>query len=355
MRILVVGAGPAGLSFALALKELAPENSIVIWDRSDPRKSTGWGITMPSATLDLIGVPVPYHRLDTFYLRYDQRLVIPTAINCVALSRQKLVGALRERCLAADVSINLVANKKRITEADVADFGLVVGADGGSSEVRTNFAEDFGPSTSESSLWHLWLATPKLFGSQLARMFRDYRGALFGAAAYQHSEIASTFVVECTLEGWQRAGLHDCSVDVACKFLAGVFSAELDGQPVHAQAGLGWTRFLRVSARRWWFQNIVLIGDAAHTTHYSKGHGTTAAIQDGVCLARHLAGSHRLDVALTAFEQERRPQVVAAQAKADSSQQWYERFLSDYDHDPGSAALALAAIERARVERLSRR
>lgn len=350
MRVLVVGGGPAALSFALALKQSSAEHSVLIIDHDLPG-SMGWGITLPRDVMKRLEIDVAHRDIDTFHLSHQGRSFLATPIDSVALARHSLVEALRRRCLAFDVSFTSVARKHQIATSDLRDFDLVVGADGANSLVRATFRREFGEFLSESTVRHLWLATSKGFGTGLARLFSNHGHWLFGAAAYQHDESLSTFVVECTEAAWRGAGFSQRSVAEACDVIGEIFNGELDGHRLCAQEGLGWRRFLRVRNACWTFQNVVLIGDAAHTTHFSKGHGTAAAVLDGVCLAKHLATHVGIQEALSSFERERLPQMAAARSKANHSETWYQTLLSDYEKDPNTALKALTDLERGREER----
>lgn len=347
MRVLVLGGGPAGLSFACALKKVNPRCAVRIVDQVQPDDPAGWGITLPPEALKHLGSDDRHHRLDSFYISYDERRFLSASIDLVGLARQTLIGLLRARCEALDVSFDFGSRFERLTERDLARCDVIVGADGANSVIRESFSKAFTTTLVTSPLYYAWLATPRLFGRDVPTIFRGHNGALFGASAYQYSDSLSTFIVECTARGWQRGGFASADDAQACELIASIFAEDLDGQPVVAGRKLRWRRFVRVTNEHWHYRNAVLLGDAAHTTHFSKGYGTAAAMRDGLCLAKHLASSRDLESAFAAFEHDRLPQMAVAQSRASSSQNWYEQLMHSYETQSADAVLdALSHVER---------
>ena len=354
MRILVVGGGPAGLSFALSLMRGDSRHSVLVVDKAESADVSGWGITLTPETLRVIGHDDSCCHLDSFSISFDQQRFLTAPIDVRGIGRQRLVEFLRARCASAGVSFRFGERLDQLAEPELDEFDLVVGADGANSAIRRCFPDAFGETIETSAIYHAWFATPHRFEGQLRRMFRGYQGAVFCASGYQFSPTSSTFIVECTATGLARGDFAAADDREACDLVARIFEEDLEGQPVKIGRNLRWHRFARVSNARWHHRNIVLLGDAAHTTHFSKGYGTVAAIKDGVSLAQRLSEGGSVESAVVAFEQERKPLMTTSQLKAEFAREWYGRLMSLYETESAAAMRdELASVHRRLMDEMS--
>ncbi len=349
MKVLILGAGPAGLTLAYLLKKSDPTRTIRVLDRRQPEDPVGWGITFPTGTLDCVDYDARLHQdVDRALMRYGGQSYLQTPLRYSTISRDALVRFLTERCLGLGVEIRFNTPVARFADLDTSGFDLVAGADGANSVVRQAFAEHFSPSLLKSDLHYTWLATPKLFGHDLPSMFQEHAGALFAAWGYQFSDTHSTFIVECTAKGMQKAALAGLSDEESCRKVAEIFRDELDGQPVIAGRRFRWLNFELLKNKRWHHKNVVLLGDAVHTTHFSKGYGTELAIHDARALAKHLHQAPDLATALSGYERERMPEVARHQAMATSSHNWYGGVLKQWEAgNPAAVRDAIRKVESA--------
>lgn len=352
MNVLIVGAGPAGLTLARFLKGADPSCAVRVIDRRRPDDHVGWGIGLPLATLRQIGHdPSRYHPVRRAQMRYQDRSYAEAPIDVWTIGRDVFVGHLTRTALEMGVEIEFGREVGALEDIDAGGVDLVVGADGVNSSVRRSLEEHFSPSLWTSPLHYTWLATPRLFGDVLPSVFLEHRGALFVAWSYQHSPSQSTWIVECTPSGLEAAGLRDVPGDVFCRRVAELFRTELEGRPVEGGPRWRLRRFQLLRARRWTHGHVALIGDAAHTTHFSRGFGTELAIGDAECLARHLARCASVEAALEAYERERMPEVARHQAMAAAQSNWYRSVIEAYERGsvfavPDAIARAEAAIAK---------
>lgn len=351
MKILIIGAGPAGLTLAYTLKKNDSKHSVQVVERRNPKESAGWGVTFSADSLKGIDYDLDLHRvIKISSVSYKGQEYLKTQVNLMTLARDALLEFLRERCLSVGVDLRFNDHVKTLSNADMSSFDLLVGADGVNSCVRKSFSKSFGPTIIRSTLNHAWMATPKLFGERLANTFQASDEMLFNAWGYQYSESLSSFIVQCTSSGLKKSGLEDLSDEACCSRIARIFEKDLEGRMVIAAKDFRWNTFELLKNKTWHHQNVVIIGDAAHTTHFSKGYGTILAIQDAICLSRHLTTSMDVKSALISFEQERKPEVDLQQSTAIASQNWYETVLRLYETGSTSAVLDAIALAQSSIE-----
>jgi anthraniloyl-CoA monooxygenase len=170
-------------------------------------------------------------------------------------------------------------------------------------------------------------------------MFQASNGVLLNAWAYQYSDSLASFILECTSSGLKKSGLEGLSHSATCNRIAHIFENELEGHPVIAATDFRWNSFKLLKNKSWHYQNVVIIGDAAHTTHFSKGYGTVLAICDAICLTKHLIANSNISAALQSFEKERWPEIELHQSRSASSLKWYETVLRLYESGSTSAVI----------------
>ncbi|MDQ1490682.1 MAG: salicyloyl-CoA 5-hydroxylase, partial [Actinomycetota bacterium] len=334
MRTAVVGGGPGGLFAATLLKLADPSSDVVVFERNRPQDTFGFGVVFSDATLRGIDDvdPVLLRALTDDGVHWDD---IEVRIHgerwrcggngMAAIARMTLLGLLHEQAGAAGVDLRFehdVPDPGRLA----GDYDLVVGADGANSVVRRHFESAMAPSVTVASAKFIWLATTKLFDGLT---FIHERGpdGVFAVHGYPYGPDASTFIVETDEESWRRAGLDAFDVtqapgpsDMASKaYLEALFAGHLDGHPLLVNNSR-WGNFRTVRCARWRHDNVVILGDAAHTAHFSVGSGTKMAMEDAAGLVQSLAGHPGdLAAALDAFETARRPPVDKIQGAAGPS------------------------------------
>jgi len=330
MRINIIGGGPAGLYFAILMKKQDPDRAITVVERDGPDDTFGWGIVFSETTLDNFAQH-DRETYDTFQgalqkrnqvVVHHQGQIIRIGGNPIAgVSRQLWLQVLRRRCQELGVALRFHTNVTDLGE--YLDCDLLVGADGANSLVRKTYEAFFMPSVEIRQNRYIWLGTEQSFDG-LTIMFKPAAAGLFIAHAYRFSPTMSTFIVECPPETWLRAGLGQMSDDETVAYLAGVFKDELGGHALQHNNFVRWLNFPLIKNRRWHHANVVLLGDSAHTAHFSIGSGTKLAMEDAIALADAFACQASVSQALPEFQRVRKPVVDRFQAAALRSLSWLE-------------------------------
>lgn len=338
MRITIIGGGPGGLYASILLRLADPDAAISVHERNAPDDTFGFGVVFSEATLaELEDADAVTHdalmaacaRWDPVEIRYRDERIRAGGNRFAAISRHRLLRLLQDRARQLGVDLRFHDEVSDIDGlADEAD--LLLGADGANSTVRTHWSDRFGPSITREGSTFIWLGTSKVFDA-FTFIFLETPHGLFQAHIYPFDETRSTFIVECTRDTRQAAGLD--AVDAAelppgandehtIAFLQELFKAHLDGHELIGNHSR-WLDWHTVRTRRWSHGNTVLLGDAAHTAHFSIGSGTKLAMEDAMALAGEVARTPDLDEALLRYEAERRPRVERAQAMAADSLDWF--------------------------------
>ncbi|MCI0547359.1 MAG: TIGR03618 family F420-dependent PPOX class oxidoreductase [Candidatus Rokubacteria bacterium] len=330
LAIHVVGGGPAGLYFALLMKQRAPACRITVLERDGPDDTFGWGIVLSERTLAILEAHDPdthgaivsaaerWEQVDTVH-RGERVSVRGNAFSGIA--RLAFLQILHRRC--RELGVDLRFGSPVAAPTDLAGGDLLVGADGAGSRVRETWSPFFQPSIELRQNRYIWLGAARRFDG-LTMIFRETPAGLFIAHAYRFAPAASTFIVECPPETWLAAGLEAMSEAETCAYLARVFRDDLEGAPLRAGNFARWLNFPLVRNRRWWHRNVVLLGDAAHTAHFSIGSGTKLALEDAIALADAVDAHGAVAAALPAFQAARKPTVDRFQAAAGRSLAWLE-------------------------------
>ncbi|MBV9422227.1 MAG: bifunctional salicylyl-CoA 5-hydroxylase/oxidoreductase [Solirubrobacterales bacterium] len=339
MKIAVVGGGPGGLYFSILMRKVRPDWEITVFERNAPIDAFGFGVVFSDETLTVFehADPETYWSIAERFARWSDidiefRGTVTTSggHGFAALGRRELLGILQERALGLGVDIHFQCEAPSVAELAWAD--VVVGADGASSAVRGELARDFVPSLDRRHCRYMWLGTDLMFDSFKFFIVETDEG-VFQAHAYPYDERMSTFIVETHEAVWRRAGLDSLAPgplppgvsDMASvEFCSRLFADALDGHSLVANNSK-WINFVTVRNRRWCVENVVLLGDAAHTAHFSIGSGTKMAMEDATALAWAFKW-HGSDVgpATRAYESERRPIVESTQRAAQASLEWFE-------------------------------
>src|SRR6186713_2749072 len=338
MKVAVIGGGPAGLYFSLLLKQARPDADITVLERNRPDDTFGWGVVFSDQTLENFRAadPASFNRITASFAHWDDidvhirgRVISSSGHGFAGIARKKLLNILQERCAGLGVPIRFETNLT--SDEDLARLGLgdadvVVAADGINSAVRTRHAAAFQPDLAVGKARFIWLGTTFPFEA-FTFYFVENEHGVFQAHCYRFDEHTSTFIVECDEASWRRAGFDRLDLDGSVAACEGLFAPWLKGHRLmtngrHMTAP--WSTFVRVRNAKWSHKNIVLVGDAAHTAHFSIGSGTKLAMEDAIALARLLARGGPLAEAFAAYQDERMTEALRLQNAARNSAEWFE-------------------------------
>ena len=329
MKIAILGGGPAGLYSGLLIKKAHPAHDITIIERNAADVTYGWGVVFSDRTL------ASFQRAD--YKSYEQitsQFVIwddidiyyrGETIRCgghviSGIARKALLHILQQRCEELGISMHFSQEINDL--ADLAPFDLVIAADGVNSIARKTYAEHFQPSITLGKARYIWLGADKVLDA-FTFIFRENEHGLFQVHAYPFSGTASTFLVECDETSWLNAGLDGADEAHSLAYCQHLLAENLSGARLLSNNSK-WISFPTLETKRWHYRNIVLLGDAAHTAHFSIGSGTKLAMEDAIALAGALEQYADLESALNAYEMERKPVVEVFQRAAAESQAYFE-------------------------------
>ncbi|MEO8503925.1 MAG: bifunctional salicylyl-CoA 5-hydroxylase/oxidoreductase [Acidobacteriota bacterium] len=340
MKIAILGGGPAGLYLSLLLKKSHPEHQVTVLERNRPDDTFGWGVVFSDQTLGNLQAadPESFAEISRNFARWDDidvhvkgETITSGGHGFVGIARRTLLQVLRRR--AADLGADLRFQTEFTDDADLAAFGLgdadlVVAADGVKSAVRTRHAEWFEPDLDTRPAKFIWLGTRQKFPAFTFAIVENEHG-VFQAHAYQFNDEMSAFIVECDALSWSNAGFDRMDIDATMAACEHLFAPWLGGCPLIAnlppqQRAQPWMSFTRVRCQRWFDGKVVLLGDAAHTAHFSIGSGTKLAMEDAIALARHLDATPELEQALTEYQEERMTDALRLQNAARNSMEWFE-------------------------------
>ena len=361
MKIVCIGGGPSGLYFALLMKRLDASHDITVVERNRPYDTYGWGVVFSDQTLGNLQAADPdsaaeilgaFNHWDDIEVHIRGRTVRSGGHGFCGIGRKRLLNILQARCEALGV--------KLVFEADVQDDAaytatadLVIASDGLNSRVRARYADTYRPDVDTRRCRFVWLGTRKLFEA-FTFAFEETEWGWFQAHAYRFDSATSTFIVEMPEEVWRAAGLDRMEKEEAIAFCEKLFAKHLDGHALmsnasHLRGSSQWIRFPRVVCERWVHfagprgeTPVVLMGDAAHTAHFSIGSGTKLALEDAIELSRAIARSpHDLRAALADYEAVRSIEVLRIQNAARNSTEWFENVARYVNLPPEQFAYSL--------------
>jgi len=330
MKIDIIGGGPAGLYFAILMKRANPDHELSVYERNGPDDTFGWGVVFSGQTLThlkeadcesherITGAFETWDNVDVVHR--DEKISIH-GNSFSGIARIALLHILQQR--AEELGVRIYFRTEISDPVGLAnDTDLLVAADGVNSLVRQTFGEFFQPTLSVRHNKYIWFGTNRLFHG-LTLTFRETDSGVFAAHSYKFNKTTSTFIVECDQPTWEASGFVRMPDHETRTYLARVFEADLQDQALLSNNSK-WINFLLVKNHHWSHKNIVLLGDALHTAHFSIGSGTKLALEDAISLEHCFQGTVDVDAALSEFESVRKPVIEEYQAAAYESMVWFE-------------------------------
>ncbi|MBV9528557.1 bifunctional salicylyl-CoA 5-hydroxylase/oxidoreductase [Sphingomonas sp.] len=344
MKIACVGAGPAGLYFAISMKLRDAAHEIAVFERNAPHVTFGWGVVFSDLTVQNItrNDPVSAKAINDAFAHWDDidvhfrgETVTSGGHGFIGIGRKRLLEILQRRARELGVALHFNADCDP-ADRKWADYDLVIASDGSNSRFRDAQSDAFGVDIDVRDNKFVWLGTSKVFNA-FTFAFEETEHGWVWAHAYRFAPDCSTFIVECSEETWQRFGFDRMSQEESIAACEKLFSRYLDGHSLQSNAthlvgSAAWLNFRRIKCERWSSGNLILLGDAAHTAHFSIGSGTKLALEDAIKLADVLnRPGTSLEAALGEYQAERNLEVLKLQNSARNSTAWFET-LERYAH-----------------------
>ncbi|MXM66400.1 bifunctional salicylyl-CoA 5-hydroxylase/oxidoreductase [Streptomyces sp. HUCO-GS316] len=352
LRVAIIGGGPGGLYSAALLKRLDPAREVTVWERNAPDDTFGFGVVLSDETLGGIehADPTVYEALQRDFIRWDDIDIVhrttrhtSSGHGFAALGRRRLLEILHNRC--RELGVDLLFRSEAPPPAQLAaSYDLVIAADGVHSTTREAYAPMFRPHVATHRCRYIWLAAGFAFDAFRFEIAETEHGVM-QLHGYPYAADASTVIVEMREEVWRAAGFGELGEEESVERCAKIFADALGGRPLRSNKS-AWTTFRTVVNEHWSHGNVVLLGDAAHTAHFSIGSGTKLAVEDALALAACLEEQPSLERALAAYEAERKPVVASTQRAARASLEWFENLGLYLDQPPRQFAFNLLTRSR---------
>ena len=352
MRIACLGGGPAGLYFAVSMKLRRPDAEVAVFERNKPGDTFGWGVVFSDQTMGHLQANDPesadsilgeFAHWDDIDVTIRGETVTSSGHGFCGIGRRRLLNILQDRARGLGIALHFEREVSASLD-EFADYDLIVASDGVNSRVRSARAEALGVDIDTRVNRFMWLGTSKLFDA-FSFIFEETEHGWIWAHAYKFDQDTSTFIVECSEETYQGLGFGEMDQQAAIARCEDIFADHLGGHALMTNASHlknAWIKFNRVSCERWYDGNVILLGDAAHTAHFSIGSGTKLALEDAIKLADVLADRDLpLPDALEQYQEERRTEVLRIQSAARNSTEWFEEVDRYLSFEPMQFAYAL--------------
>ena len=346
MRAAVLGGGPGGLNFAISLKARDPSHDIVVIERNRPDDTFGWGVVLSDETMSNLAGNDPvsaktirdnFAYWDDIAVHYRGTVQVSGGHGFSGIGRRRLLNILQDRARELGVGIQFETEAESV-DAYARQYDLIVAADGANSKARTAHADVFKRDIDVRACKYIWLGTHQKFNEAFTFIFEETEHGWIWVHAYQFDADTATFIVECSEATWQRFGFDRMSLDETIASCERIFAKYLGGHALMSNArhlrGSAWLNFNRVLCERWNHENIVLLGDAAATAHFSVGSGSKLAMESAIALANYVCTEASLEAAFARYESERRLEVLRLQSAARNSTEWFENVERYLHLDP---------------------
>ncbi|MET8770212.1 bifunctional salicylyl-CoA 5-hydroxylase/oxidoreductase [Streptomyces sp. NPDC004658] len=352
MRVAIIGGGPGGLYAAALLKRLDPTRDVTVWERNAPDETFGFGVVLSDETLGGIehADPVVYEALRRDFVRWNDIDIVRRGIRhrsgghgFAALGRHRLLEILHTRCRSLGVELRFSTEAPPVDRLS-AEHDLVIAADGVHSTTRETYSRVFRPQVTAHHCRYIWLAADFPFDAFRFEIAETEHGVM-QLHGYPYAADSSTVIIEMREEVWRAAGHDELTPQESVERCAKIFADALGGRPLRSNKS-AWTTFRTVVNDRWSHGNVVLLGDAAHTAHFSIGSGTKLAVEDALALAACLTEQPDVPGALAAYEEERKPVVASTQRAARASLEWFENLRLYLGQPPRQFAFNLLTRSR---------
>src|SRR5580692_4917559 len=336
MKIACLGGGPAGLYFAISMKLRDAAHDVTVFERNKPDDTFGWGVVLSDETLQNLAAndPVSANEIrgnfaywDDIAVHYRGQKIVSSGHGFSGIARKTLLLLLQQRVRSLGVDLRFQTEIASVQDL-AKSYDLIIAADGLNSRTRNEFADYFKPAVEQRKNKFVWLGTHQKFDDAFTFIFEETEHGWIWAHAYQFDADTATFIVECSDETWQKFGFGEMSQEENCRACEKIFEKYLGGHKLMSNAthlrGSAWLNFPRVLCEKWSYENIVLMGDAAATAHFSVGSGTKLAMESAIAMANYLRSEPNMQSAFAKYEDARRTEVLKLQSAARNSLEWFE-------------------------------
>ncbi|MFT5810558.1 MAG: anthraniloyl-CoA monooxygenase, partial [Rubritalea sp.] len=347
MKIVCLGGGPAGLYFAISMKLRDPSHEVLVIERNKADDTFGWGVVLSDDALsNMVGndkqsadaIRDSFVYWDDIAVHHKGQKTVSGGHGFAGVGRKKMLIILQAR--ARELGVEMRFESEIDSAEDYKnDFDLVVATDGISSSVRTEYQAHFKPDVDIRKCKFIWLGTKQKFNDAFTFIFEETEHGWVWIHAYQFDDETATVIVECLDETWDKFGFADMTKEETIATCESIFARHLNGESLvsnaaHLRGSAVWMNFPRIICEKWHHENIVLMGDAAATGHFSIGSGTRLAFDSAISLANYLQSESNLNDAFERYQDERRIEVLRLQSAARNSLEWFENVERYIDYDP---------------------